>query len=149
MELFINNNPHNSDLVDLNLIHSMEGIASDSKVPAVKFLEVCFDPSLNFKFQVAITSKLSKALYIMRMVKNYLNSKALYYSLLHCHLNYTIPIWSCCNKKHLTHIHKKQKQAIRITDGLKYNAHTEPSFKKHYILPVLYLIDFFALQLMQ
>jgi hypothetical protein len=70
MELFINNNPHNFDLVDLNLILSMERITSDSKFPAMKFLEVCFDQSLNFKFQVAkITSKLAKALYIMRMVK--------------------------------------------------------------------------------
>ena len=52
IELFINHNPPDSVLLDPNLIHSMERITSDSAVPAMKFLGVFFDPSLNFKFHV-------------------------------------------------------------------------------------------------
>ena len=43
----------------------------------------------------------------------------------------------------------KQKMAIRIIAGLKYNAHTEPSFKSLKILPFPDLIEFFSLQFMQ
>jgi len=38
--------------------------------------------------------------------------------------------------------------AIRIISGLKYNAHTEPSFKKLKILPFSDLTEFFSLQFM-
>ena len=42
-----------------------------------------------------------------------------------------------------------QKMAIRIVSGLKYNAHTEPTFKKMGILPLPSLVDFFVIQFMQ
>jgi hypothetical protein len=43
----------------------------------------------------------------------------------------------------------KQKQAIRIITGSKFNAHTEPLFKSSGILPFTHLSQFFKLQLMQ
>jgi hypothetical protein len=46
-------------------------------------------------------------------------------------------------------IYTKQKMAIRIIHGLKYNAHTEPVFKSSKILPFPDLIEFFSLQFMQ
>ncbi len=39
--------------------------------------------------------------------------------------------------------------AIRAVAGLKYNYHTEPTFKKLEILPLPNLIEFFNLQFMQ
>jgi hypothetical protein len=73
----------------------MERIDSNSEVPAMRFLGVYFDPSLNFKYHVEkLLSKLSRALYTLRSVKNVLTPKSLkslYYSLFHCHLA-TFPI---------------------------------------------------------
>jgi len=46
-------------------------------------------------------------------------------------------------------IYKLQKAAIRLISGSKYNAHTQPLFKKHSILPLPDLIEFFRLQFMQ
>lgn len=42
-----------------------------------------------------------------------------------------------------------QKQAVRIITNAKYNAHTEPIFKKLKILPFSHLVTFFNLQIMQ
>ena len=131
----------------------MERIDITSETPAMRFLGVFFDPNLNFKVHVEkIISKLSKALYTLRSVKNFLTPKALkslYYSLIHCHLIYALPIWSICNQKLKKDIFTKQKMAIRIISGLKYNAHTEPTFKALKILPFPDLIEFFSLQFMQ
>ena len=75
--------------------------------------------------------------------------KTLYYSLIHCHLNYAIEIWSCSPLNNLKHLITKQKYAIRSICNLKYNSHTEPYFKKLEILPLLSLADHSKLILMQ
>ena len=90
----------------------MEIVDNNSEIPAMRFLGVFFDPSLNFKFHVEkITSKISRALYTLRCVKKFLTPKALkalYYSLIHCHLIYALPIWSVCNQKLKKDVFTKQ-----------------------------------------
>ena len=153
IDLFINNNSPNAEVENPNLLHKMEQTNSSSKIPAMRFLGVYFDPQLSFKYHVElIISKISRALFILRSVKNILTAKALkslYYSLIHCHLIYAIPIWSICSQQLQKELFKKQKFAIRTIAGLKYNDHTEPSFKKLEILPLPSLIDFFLIQFMQ
>jgi hypothetical protein len=153
IELFINNNSPNVEEENPNFLHKMEQIHSTSKIPAMRFLGVFFDPQLNFKYHVGqIISKVSRALFILRTVKNILTPKALkslYYSLIHCHLIYALPIWSVCNQQMQTELFKKQKSAIRAIAGLKYNDHTEPHFKKLEILTLPLMIDFFSIQFMQ
>ena len=151
--IFINHNsPHVTD-ENPNLIKTMERIDSTSKIPAIRFLGVYFDQNLNFKYHAElIVSKLSRALYTLRSVKNVLTYKALkslYYSLIHCHLIYALPVWSICSQSLKKDIFTKQKIAICIIHGLKYNAHTEPYFKKSKILPFPDLIEFFSIQFMQ
>ena len=58
--------------------------------------------------------------------------KTIYDSLINCHLLYGIILWG-----HLSsYITKIQKRAVRIISKSKYNAHTEPIFKKYNILKV-------------
>ena len=153
IELFINHNSPHVINENQDLVHRMERVDMSSKVPAIRFLGVYFDPSLNFKYHVeTIISKVSISLYTIRSVKNILTQKALkslYYSLIHCHLVYAVPIWSICNQRLKKELFVKQKIAIRIIQGLKYNDHTGPSFKSLKILPLPELIEFFALQFMQ
>ncbi len=79
----------------------------------MRFLGVFFDHQLNFKYHIGqIISKVSRALFIARTVKNILTPKALkslYYSLIHCPLIYALPIWSVCNQQMQTELFKKQK----------------------------------------
>jgi hypothetical protein len=60
-----------------------------------------------------------------------------------------MPIWTICNLQLQKDLHIKQKIALRTIAGLKYNDHTEPTFKKLEILPFPNLIEFFNLQFMQ
>ena len=75
VNLFINNNSPNVDDENPNLLHKMEQINSSSKIPAMRFLGVLFDPQLSFKYHVElIISKVSRALFILGSVKNILTA---------------------------------------------------------------------------
>ncbi len=146
--IIINCNNNNDDQVFPHLIHPIERISLESETPAVKYLGVFFDPNLNFKFHINnLKNKLSRALYAIKMAKNLLDTeslKLLYYSLFHSHLVYTNIIWSCSDSGTINSLFKMQKNAIRLISHAKCNAHTEPLFKLHQILPLPDLIIFFT-----
>jgi hypothetical protein len=146
-------NFNNDDENVQQLIFPIKRVSSKSNVPAIRFLGVYFDENLNFKFHInLISSKLSKALFILRSVKQFVTPnalKSLYYSLFHCNLIYCIHIWSSTSSANLKQISVLQKKAIRIIANKSYNAHTEPIFKSLEILPFPNLVSFFNLQFMQ
>jgi hypothetical protein len=107
---------------------------------------------LNFKYHVEqISKKVSYALFSLRAVKNFLPRNTmltLYYALVHCHFNYASEIWcsapqSCINKLYLL-----QKKAVRLICDEKYNAHSEPLFKKLEILKITDMISLSKLKFM-
>jgi len=124
-----------------------------SDQPYFKFLGVYLDPLLNFKKHISvISSKISKSLYFLRTTKNILNQRALkfiYFATMHSNLIYAIQVYSCTNESNLSVLVKKQKDAIRILSNSRYNAHSEPLFKKLGILPFHQLCSFFKIQFMQ
>ena len=128
----------------------MDHVHVHSVTPAIKFLGIF---KLNFKFHIShLTTKISKALYFIRNSKNFLTLwglKALYYSLVHCHLVYANIIWSSAKMSTLNPLLLKQKAAVRIILSSSYNAHTEPIFKNLNILPLPKLTLFFKLQFFQ
>ena len=135
------------------LIIPIENITQHSKIPAIRYLGVHFDPQLNFKHHIqTIQNKISKMLYFYRQAKHNLTWKAkksLYYATIHSHLIFGIHIWSCTADSSLKPLFVKQKMAIRILNNASYNAHTEPLFKVCEILPLEQLCEFFKLQFMQ
>ena len=146
-------NNNNNDQNFPENVYVLSRVQATDSTPAVKFLGVFFDPDLNFKFHISsLRKKLSKAIYALRTVKNTLNQRSLillYNSVFHCHLLYAIHIWSCTSAGPINELFKLQKSAIRIISGAKYNAHTEPLFKKLEILPLPDLITFSKIQFMQ
>ena len=147
----INCNNNNDDLLNPDLIKQLSPITSNDDIPATKFLGVYFDSSLSFKFQVScIKKKLSRALYVLRMVKKILpptSLKMVYYTIFHCHLIYAIQVWSCCTQKLINDLFKLQKSAICIICNVNQNSHTEPLFKREDILPLPDLIHFLKFNL--
>ena len=101
VQILCNNN--NDDLLNPDQIKLLSPVSGNDDMPAVKFLGVFFDANLSFKYHVScVKTKLSKALYVLRMVKKSLPIKSLkliYYSIFHCHLIYAIQVWSCCTQK--------------------------------------------------
>jgi Reverse transcriptase (RNA-dependent DNA polymerase) len=143
VNIFINNNNLNEN--NPGNIFSLTKVNSSDETPAIKYLGVFFDPQLNFKYHVKyISKKLSQALFTLRSVKNFLNEnamKTLYFSIFHCHLVYAVEIWGSATISTTNELYLKQKSAVRIINNSKYNAHTEPIFKKHEILKLTDLID--------
>ena len=67
MRLIKNNNNNNPALIKL-----LSPVSGNDDMPAVKFLGVHFDANLSFKYHVScVKTKLSKALYVLRMVKKH------------------------------------------------------------------------------
>ena len=82
-----------------------------------------------------IASKLSCAIGTFRRLKRFLPCfilKTLYSSLFLPYLNYGILLWG----SNLKRIGKLQKYAVRTITNSKYNAHTDPIFKRHLLLKV-------------
>jgi hypothetical protein len=142
VSVFINNN--NPDQNNPNFIHEIQRVNLSDPVPAIKYLGVYFDPGLSFKYHVQqLSSKISKALYHLRCVKNVLPASALinlYFALIHSHLTYAIEIWGAAAQYLINELFVKQKTAIRIISNAKFNAHTAPLFKKLGILPITLLV---------
>ena len=89
-----------------------------------------------------IANKICKIIGILNKLKHILPQQILstiYTSLITPHVNYGILLWG----HEATRIYKLQKKAIWTISKSKYNAHTEPIFKK---LQFLKLNDIFKLQ---
>jgi hypothetical protein len=144
VSIYINNNNRNQN--DPSNIFKLSQVFTTDVIPAIKYLGVFFDPQLNFKFHINyVSKKISQALYVLRTVKNFLPAnvlKTLYFSLIHCHFIYAVEIWGCALHSSLNDLFLNQKAAVRIICGVKYNAHTEPLFKKLAILKFPDLVTF-------
>ena len=67
----------------------------------------------------------------------YLHKKSLltlYYSIVYPHIEYCNVVWASTYKQNLRRINLLQKQASRILNKCKFDAHTDPLFKKCSIL---------------
>jgi hypothetical protein len=67
--------------------------------------------------------------------------------LVHCYFTYAAEIWGCASDSTINELFKKQKKAVRLICGKKYNAHTEILFKKLEILKLPDLIKTCKLKL--
>ena len=107
--VFDNNDPHAP--FDPNLVSPLERVHSNHIDPSsrsYKLLGVLFDEHLSFNFHIdLIKSKLSKALFCINRIKNFVPQKTLktlYFSLFHSHLLYCPIIASCTTKTNLEKI---------------------------------------------
>ena len=94
----------------------------------------------------ALAKRISKSYFILNRVKHSLNRKhlrILYYSIVHPHLIYGLPIWGNTYQVHLSRIIILQKKIIRTITGAQYDAHSEPLFKS---VNILKLQDLYKLQ---
>lgn len=143
VQFYFNNNDIGFN--DPSLIHKLEIVNNKSDQPAIKMLGVYLDENLSFQFHINhIKSKISSSLFALNNAKKFLSSsslKLLYYSIIHPHLLYCLPIYSLASKCLLNPLIIQQKKAIRIISKSKYNSHTQPLFYKHNILPFDLLIE--------
>jgi hypothetical protein len=112
-------------------------------VEEFNYLGINLDQHLSWKSHInKVSKKISQNIGVMTRLKHYMPTYillTLYNSLVFPYLNYGLLVWGAASCK----LEKLQKMAIRTIDNAKYNAHTEPLFKK---LGLLKLCDQFKLQ---
>jgi hypothetical protein len=139
--VFFNDN----DIGQLNpdKIYKLDRIYDNNPVPqdrTYKLLGVLLDEHLSFNQHcMYISNKIAQSNFIIAKTKNLLPRnilKNLYYALVHPHLLYCIPIYSCTSIKNNTKLYTMQKKAIRNVCNARYNEHSVPLFKLLGILPL-------------
>ena len=140
------------DPTKINKLGRVHNDNTDIKERTYKFLGIYLDEYLSFdKHCDVICNKLATSNFIINRSKHLLTPaslKTLYYSLVHPHILYALPIYSCTSQKNRTKIYKMQKKAIRTISKAKYNAITAPLFHAQSILPLHHLITYTQGQLM-
>ncbi len=106
------------------------------KVKDFNFLGLVLNKNLTWKTHTnKVSNSISKTIGILNRLKHFLPIQiklTLYNSLILSHINYCLLIWGYENES----VTKLQKKAVRIITLSKYNAHTEPIFKKLKLLKV-------------
>jgi len=137
---------------DQNLISAIQRIHNNGEEKSFKLLGVHFDEYLSFdKHIVNLCSHLSKSLYCINRLKNFVDLsslKKLYFSMVHSHIAYCINIYGCATQTNLEKLVLKQKQAIRIICKANYRDHTGPLFQQLKILPLHKMIEFYKVKFM-
>jgi Reverse transcriptase (RNA-dependent DNA polymerase) len=133
----------NSKLTPLLRVYNNNPDASNR---TYKLLGLYLDEHLSFDYHCdTVCSKLAKSNFIMSRVKNYLPGSALrtiYFSMIHSHLTYCLPIYGCTTAKNIKKIEIAQKKAIRTVFREKYNAHTAELFRTAKIMPFKLLLKY-------
>ena len=137
-----------SKIFKLGRIHNEH---PDKNERTYKFLGVHLDEYLSFDTHCSlICNKLARSNFIISRVKNILPTKSLktlYFSLVHPHLLYSLPIYSCTTQKNIKKISKMQKKSIRLITKSKSNTPPYPLFAQLSILPFEHLITLTSGQL--
>ena len=109
----------------------MDNIKIERKT-VTKFLGVLVDENLSWENHIKlINTKISKIIGILYKSRNILHKnllKQLYFSFIHCYLNYANIVWASTFKSKLTSIFRTQKHAIRVIYFKDKFAHTKPLF---------------------
>ena len=123
----------------------IERAGDNCKENFVRFLGIWIDENLSFLGHLAkLKSKLNSGLYALANCSKtvpFRIRKLIYHSLLESHLHFGSIIYGATNPKNLGQIETIQRKALRILTRSKYNAHTDPLFKKHNILKLGDLIQ--------
>ena len=111
------------------------------RVTEFNFLGLTVNEYMNWNSHTQkIANKISRTLGVMNRLKRYLPISAMqlmYDSLILSHLQFGITSWGFEGDR----ISKLQKRALRIMTNSKYNAHTDPLFKRLHLLKVNDIFD--------
>lgn len=133
---------NHSKTVDLKITTNNQHL---SLTPCTKFLGIYLESSLSWQSHIDyIANKLSKSIFIIRVLKPYLNVEALlsvYYAHIYSHLSYGILLWG--NHSAISKLFVLQKRCIRLICGAKPGEHCKPFFVSLGVLTLssMYVLD--------
>ena len=108
-----------------------------------KFLGVYIDENITWKHHIStVCSKISKSigvLYKAREILTKCNLKQLYFSFVHCYINYANIVWASTQKSKLECLYRHQKHAARLINFEHRYTHAMPLLKEMKALSVYQL----------
>ena len=127
--------------------HKLSQIGTNFETKTIKFLGVYMDDKLNWEYHIEkVKSKVRSIIHLLTTVKKSFppNLKILLYkALLMPHINYCLPIYG--SGKGIGRLATYMKWGIRVCNNLKYNSHTNSSFRYYKILK---FEDLYSLQML-
>ena len=125
---------------------AIERIGENCKETSFKFLGHHLDEHLSWSHHSNhVYKKLISANFAISRSKGLLPTsilKSIYQSLFESHLHFGSIVWGSAKSNILSKLEIQQKKAIRHVNNLKYNAHTNESFKQHGYLQLFDLISY-------
>ena len=117
---------------------------NNCKEKYVRFLGVWIDEEMSFSGHIAkLKGKLNSAIYALATCNTIVPLKVrklIYRSLFESHLHFGSLLYGATQPKNLEQIEVVQRKALRLVARAKYNAHTDPLFKRHEMLKLSDLI---------
>ncbi|MBY0581213.1 MAG: endonuclease/exonuclease/phosphatase family protein, partial [Rickettsiales bacterium] len=99
-----------------------------------KFLGIFIDENLSWRPHINnISNKVAKSIGILYKSRDILNKKQLtelYYSFIHCHLNYANIVWGSTHKTKLKSLYQHQKHAARVINFKSRFSNSKPLLKE-------------------
>ena len=109
----------------------------------MKFLGVYLDENLTWNYHIQmIENKVAKSIGILYRARKHLNRhclKKIYFSFIHCYINYSNIAWASTHKSKLMNLYRQQKHASRIILGKDKFSHAKPLLKKLNVLNIFQL----------
>jgi hypothetical protein len=119
---------------------SCKGVSLE-RVQKVKYLCLIMDQNLRWRDHIShIKKKISPAAGVFKRLSSLLNdsqTKAVYYALGHCHLNYMDAIWALATSSMLNERQVLQNIAIKRLFNMPHLTPTEEVFKKTGLMNIL------------
>ena len=123
----------------------IERAGDNCKENFIRFLGVWIDENMSFSGHISkLKSKLNLGIYALATctkVVPFRIRKLIYHSLFESHLHFGSIIYGASNPRNLSSIEIVQRKALRVLTRSKYNAHSDPLFRKHSILKLSDLIQ--------
>ena len=127
--------PPQVKLSNYNIVLNGSTIA---QTDSTKFLGLYLDSHITWKIHIdSICSTISKILGILYKIRCFVPQTALlslYYTLIYSQISYCNILWGNTFPSYSNKLFILQKKALRIISFSDYSAHTEPIFKRFYIL---------------
>ena len=124
---------HQKDNIPLKLPTLVINNKEIKRIRSIRFLGVMIDENLSWNEHLkVIENKISKNLGLLYKAKHFLNSdsmRSLYFSFIHCYLNYGNIAWGSTTKSKLKKLYSKQKEAVRTIKDKHKAVETMNTFK--------------------
>ena len=119
---------------------------------SAKYLGIFVDEQLSFKPHIIfLEKKIARSVGVLAKLSYYLPCNALinlYYSLVHTHLHYALPLRGATYKSYLMKLKRLQNKALRIISKTKIRGKISPQYYKYEILKLEDLYNFEIAKLM-